>query len=110
MENWITPLNEVVDKIHNEKEFGEFDAMIVIAHQEEIEKESNKPNTTYSTYGKRAAVITNVYKYLADDEDLIKDFQLAIRLAAAERGVRLTLRDRIKMRLLVRKFRKQNEK
>lgn len=109
MENWITPLNEVVDKIHNEKEFGEFDAMIVIAHQEGL-KEEGKPNTTYGTYGKRAAVITNVYKYLADDEDLIKDFQIAVRLAATERGVRFTLRERIKMRLLARKFRKQDKK
>lgn len=109
MKNWITPLIEVVDKIHNEKEFGEFDAMIVIAHQEGV-KEDNKPNTTYSTYGKHAAIITNVYKYLADDEDLIKDFQIAVRLAAANMGVKTTLRDRIKMRLLVRRMRKENEK
>ena len=33
MKNWITPLTEVVDKIHNETEFGEYDAMFVIAHQ-----------------------------------------------------------------------------
>lgn len=110
MENWITPLSEVVDKIHH-KEFGEFDAMIVIAHQEGIKKEDNKPKTTYSsTYGKRAAIITNVYKYLCDDKDLIKDFQIAINLAAANMGVKTTLRDRIKMRLLARGMLKENKK
>ena len=109
MENWITPLSEVVDEIYN-KEFGEFDAMIVIAHQEGIKKEDNKPNTTYSTYGKRDAIIANVYKYLCDDKDLIKDFQIAINLAAANMGVKTTLRDRIKMRLLARRMCKVNEK